>query len=118
RRECARKSRCRRPRCSARSAGLAASGTARRRRWRRATAGERKPCAQSRPKLSRIILYGGPAITKTSDQRAILFADVCDSTSIYETVGDAKALALINRLFKALDKHVNVNGGVTVKTMG
>jgi len=63
-------------------------------------------------------LYGGPAITKTSDQRAILFADVCDSTSIYETVGDAKALALINRLFKALDKHVNVNGGVTVKTMG
>ena len=65
-----------------------------------------------------MILAGDFAITETSEQRAILFADVCDSTSIYESVGDAKALALINSLFKALDKAVNVNGGVTVKTLG
>ena len=43
---------------------------------------------------------------------------MCESTSIYETIGDAKALALINHLFKALDKAVNENGGVTVKTLG
>jgi adenylate cyclase len=55
---------------------------------------------------------------ETSGQRAILFADVCDSTAIYESIGDAKALALVNRLFKALDRHVNSNGGVTVKTLG
>ncbi len=55
---------------------------------------------------------------ETSGQRAILFADVCDSTTIYESIGDAKALALINRLFKQLDKQVNSNGGVTVKTLG
>lgn len=59
-----------------------------------------------------------PAISETSDQRAILFSDVCESTAIYERIGDVKALALINSLFKALDKEVNTNGGVTVKTLG
>jgi class 3 adenylate cyclase len=33
---------------------------------------------------------------------AILFADVCDSTTIYESIGDARALAAISRLFVAL----------------
>jgi adenylate cyclase len=55
---------------------------------------------------------------ETSGRRAILFADVCDSTTIYEAIGDAKALALVNRLFKLLDKQVNSNGGTTVKTLG
>lgn len=57
-------------------------------------------------------------MSEPSGRRAILFADVCESTAIYEQVGDAKALALINRLFKLLDKEVNANGGVTVKTLG
>jgi class 3 adenylate cyclase len=52
------------------------------------------------------------------ERRAVLFADVCDSTSMYEAMGDAKALALINRLFKLLDKQVNANAGITVKTLG
>jgi len=43
---------------------------------------------------------------------------VCESTSIYEKLGDAKALALINNLFKSLDKQVNTHGGVIVKTLG
>src|SRR5437773_6666251 len=62
--------------------------------------------------------WGAASISETSEQRAILFADVCESTSIYEKLGDAKALALINALFKALDKEVNGNGGVIVKTLG
>jgi class 3 adenylate cyclase len=57
-------------------------------------------------------------VDETSGQRAILFADVCDSTTIYESIGDAKALALVNRLFKLLDKQVNSYGGVIVKTLG
>jgi len=61
---------------------------------------------------------GAVAISEKADQRAILFADVCESTSIYEKIGDARALALINALFKALDKEVNGNGGVIVKTLG
>ena len=43
---------------------------------------------------------------------------MCESTSIYERIGDSKAHALINSLFKALDKEVNANQGVTVKTLG
>ena len=57
-------------------------------------------------------------MTETSGQRAILFADVCESTAIYENIGDAKALALINRLFRQLDKVVNSAGGVIVKNLG
>jgi adenylate cyclase len=37
---------------------------------------------------------------------------------MYESVGDAKALALINRLFKLLDQKVKASGGVVVKTLG
>jgi class 3 adenylate cyclase len=55
---------------------------------------------------------------ETAGRRAVLFADVCESTAIYENVGDARALALINRLFRALDKEVNAAGGVTVKNLG
>jgi adenylate cyclase len=52
------------------------------------------------------------------ERRAILFADVCDSTSIYETAGDAAALAQINRLFAVLEKQVQADGGIVVKTVG
>ena len=57
-------------------------------------------------------------ISETSEQRAILFADVCESTRIYETLGDTRALELINRLFAALEREVEAAGGITVKTLG
>ena len=57
-------------------------------------------------------------ISETTEQRAILFADVCESTRIYETLGDTRALELINRLFAALQREVEAAGGVTVKTLG
>ncbi|TMH28594.1 MAG: adenylate/guanylate cyclase domain-containing protein [Betaproteobacteria bacterium] len=57
-------------------------------------------------------------ISETTEQRAILFADVCESTRIYETLGDTRALELINRLFAALEREVAAAGGVTVKTLG
>jgi adenylate cyclase len=53
-----------------------------------------------------------------SAKRAILFADVCDSTALYESIGDAQALSLINRLFAQLDKRVKAAGGSVVKTLG
>ena len=56
-------------------------------------------------------------ITETN-QRTILFADVCESTRIYESIGDTQALTLINRLFKALENEVAAHSGVTVKTLG
>jgi adenylate cyclase len=53
-----------------------------------------------------------------SEQLAVLFADVCDSTAIYESIGDAQALSLINRLIGVLQKKVKANGGTVVKTLG
>lgn len=51
-------------------------------------------------------------------QRAVLFADVSDSTRIYETLGDTRALALINQLFGLLDKAASRHGGSVVKKLG
>ncbi|MGD9951122.1 MAG: adenylate/guanylate cyclase domain-containing protein [Burkholderiales bacterium] len=51
-------------------------------------------------------------------QRAVLFADVTDSTHMYETLGDARALALINELLGLLDKAAGERGGTVLKKLG
>ena len=53
-----------------------------------------------------------------SERLAVLFADVCDSTTIYESLGDAQALAAITQLFGALSAKVRAFGGAIVKTLG
>jgi adenylate cyclase len=53
-----------------------------------------------------------------SEQLAVLFADVCDSTTIYEAIGDTKALAAITALFSVLGGKVKSRGGSIVKTLG
>jgi len=53
-----------------------------------------------------------------SEQLAVLFADVCDSTTIYESLGDAQALAAITRLFGVLGAKVRAYNGTIVKTLG
>lgn len=56
---------------------------------------------------------GGEAV-----QRAVLFADVCDSTAIYESLGDERALALINSLFDKLGSITATHEGIVIKTLG
>jgi adenylate cyclase len=51
-------------------------------------------------------------------KRAILFADVVDSTGIYESLGDNQALSLVNLLFDALTRDVVAAKGTVVKTLG
>jgi adenylate cyclase len=51
-------------------------------------------------------------------ERAILFVDVADSTRIYESLGDAKALAIINRLLQRLTEDVALGAGSVVKQLG
>jgi adenylate cyclase len=51
-------------------------------------------------------------------KRAILFADVVDSTGIYESLGDNQALSLVNMLFAALTRRVVAHSGTVVKTLG
>jgi adenylate cyclase len=53
-----------------------------------------------------------------SEHLAILFADVCDSTTIYESIGDAQALTMIARLLARLNEKVTDSGGTVVKSLG
>ena len=53
-----------------------------------------------------------------SAQRAVLFADVCDSTALYESLGDAPALALVNTLFEKLGAITAAHEGIVIKTLG
>ena len=53
-----------------------------------------------------------------SAQRAVLFADVCDSTALYESLGDAPALGLINTLFETLGAITSTHEGTVIKTLG
>jgi hypothetical protein len=48
----------------------------------------------------------------------VLFVDVTDSTRIYESLGDARAHALINQLLGLLAKVAARHGGAVVKTLG
>ncbi len=51
-------------------------------------------------------------------QRAVLFADVTDSTRIYETLGDARAHTLIEQLLWLLGNAAAGHGGTIVKKLG
>ena len=53
-----------------------------------------------------------------SEQLAVLFADVCDSTTIYEAIGDKRALTLIARLIARLDERTKESAGRVVKRLG
>ena len=59
---------------------------------------------------------GGSGVEST--QRAVLFADVCDSTALYESLGDAPALSLINVLFEKLGMITSTHEGTVIKTLG
>ncbi len=49
---------------------------------------------------------------------AILFADICGSTALYETLGDQKARHLIARCIFILKTTLNTHSGTLIKTIG
>jgi class 3 adenylate cyclase len=49
---------------------------------------------------------------------AILFADVCDSTRLYETVGNVRATQIIQGILRQLESVVIKGGGRVVKSLG
>ena len=55
---------------------------------------------------------------ETETRRAVLFADVCESTGLYESLGDAEAMALVGRQLTAFEAVTSANGGVLAKTLG
>lgn len=59
-----------------------------------------------------------PAPLPQQTMLGILFADVCGSTRIYETLGDAKARQLISRCIELMTKTAEKHGGALIKTIG
>src|SRR5207302_8910787 len=58
------------------------------------------------------------AMTLTSKERAILFADVSGSTALYELLGDRPAAKRIEACLEELRKIVAKRDGQVVKTIG
>ena len=56
-------------------------------------------------------------MTRIAD-RAVLFADLRGSTSLFETLGNARATALVTRSIGHVAGCVNANRGTVVKTLG
>jgi hypothetical protein len=57
-------------------------------------------------------------MSPTSQDLAILFADVSGSTALYEKLGDQEALAIIDEVLGELKKSVAIQKGRVVKTIG
>ncbi|MBI1397853.1 MAG: FHA domain-containing protein [Betaproteobacteria bacterium] len=59
-----------------------------------------------------------PLMTLVPRHRTILFADVSDSTTLYETLGDGPAARAIEACLDGLQAVVKENGGQVVKRIG
>ncbi len=57
-------------------------------------------------------------MTTMPPQYAILFADVSGSTSLYEKLGDQRALAAVESVLNEMRKSIAVNNGRVIKTIG
>lgn len=55
---------------------------------------------------------------RSSANVAVLFADICGSTALYETVGDARALQLVTACLEAMTASVIDYRGSLIKTVG
>ena len=63
-------------------------------------------------------VFPDSGMTNDASNLAILFADVSGSTRLYETVGDAAALATIGRCLSLVRTACEGHGGRVVKTIG
>jgi class 3 adenylate cyclase len=57
-------------------------------------------------------------MTRKTATLSILFADICGSTSLYETLGDAIARGLVSQCLALMTQHVEKQAGSVVKTLG
>ena len=59
-----------------------------------------------------------PEFRLEAAELAVLFADVSNSTGIYEALGDTHALSVISHLFAMLENCVSKHAGSMIKTIG
>ena len=74
-------------------------------------------CLRGRYKLAPMRTHDRFGMTQVL-QRTVLFADLRGSTSMYETLGNAEATAVVTRSVALLARVVAEHGGQVVKTLG
>ncbi len=57
-------------------------------------------------------------MTEQTEKRAVLFADICGSTALYENLGDDTARRLIAECIDSMSRVVATHSGCVVKTIG
>lgn len=57
-------------------------------------------------------------MTQNIQKLAVLFADICGSTALYDSLGDVLARRLIARCIATMTGEIRANQGVVVKTIG
>lgn len=57
-------------------------------------------------------------MTQPKEKLAVLFADVCGSTELYENIGDSRARQLITQSINAMVNQVFIHHGTLIKTIG
>jgi class 3 adenylate cyclase len=57
-------------------------------------------------------------MTQPIEKLAVLFADVCGSTALYESLGDSEARRLITQSINAMINEVSAYQGTLIKTIG
>lgn len=57
-------------------------------------------------------------MSQQTEKLALLFADICGSTSLYDRLGDELARRMIARCIAMMNKEVAEHGGTLVKTIG
>ncbi len=74
----------------------------------------------SLPEFIELFATEAPAagLELTVGRLALLFSDLTGSTALYERVGDARAFAIVQEHFRAMEAIVAANEGAVVKTMG
>jgi len=74
----------------------------------------------SLPEFIELFATEAPAagLELTVGRLALLFSDLTGSTALYERVGDARAFAIVQEHFRAMEAIVAANDGAVVKTMG
>jgi len=108
------------------SGGIAAIGVDGKRvgRWGAYSNADGNPVGSGRNCVDGNALYcidaaaSRPPMTEQTRNLAILFADVAGSTRLYETLGDAAALALVNRCLAEVRLACEGHGGRIIKTIG
>ena len=59
-----------------------------------------------------------PNMTNQTKKLVILFADISDSTALYDNLGDERALQLVVHCLTSMSERAAPHGGILVKTIG